>query len=203
MSLPATDNFTTANGTVLTTYSANWTADRNNFVINTNALAPSANLSDCCAKWNADAFNNDQYSQAVVAAMDASATITMGVCVREGSGNFYGFRVTTGVRELYKISTGSFTSLASDTVTCSVGDVLKITAAGTTITAYVNGVSILSVTDASIGSGSAGVCGSGHFSGTVAQRVDSWEGGNGTGAAPAATSMILPSVRLPMAILAR
>ncbi len=187
MTLPATDNFTAADGTVLTTYSANWTADRNNFVVNTNALAPNSSFAQCCAKWNADAFNNDQYAKATVAGMDLTSTIRMGVCVREASGNFYGFTVTTGSRKLYVLNAGAETVLGSDTVSCAVNDVLRLVAAGTTITAYVNDVSIFSVTDAALGSGSAGVAGEGHFTGLTTQRIDNWEGGNGTGASSGTT----------------
>lgn len=184
MALPATDNFTAADGTVLTTYSASWTAMRNNFVINTNATCPDGSFDDCACGWTADTFNNDQYAQAVVAAMDGASQVSAGVCVRATAANYYAFYVTTGARALIKIVAGSKTSLASDTTTCAVNDVLKLVVAGTTLTAYVNGVSVLTTTDSDLSSGSAGVAGIGHFSGSTAGRVDNWEGGNGSGVAP-------------------
>lgn len=183
MALPATDSFTGTNGTLLTVYSpTNWGAIKNNMVINTNAAAPGSFFDRCACAWIADTFNNDQYSQAVLSAIDASGTVSAGVCARGTGSNYYAFTVTTGARELLAFVAGSPTVLASDTVTCSVSDVLKLVCAGTTITAYINGVSVFSVTDSNLTSGSAGVASVGHFSGSVASRVDNWEGGNGTGA---------------------
>ncbi len=203
MALPATDTFTAADATVLTTYSASWTAMRNNFVIKTNATCPNGSFDDCACGWTADAFNNDQYSQDVVAAMDGASQISVGVCVRATAANYYAFYVTTGARALIKIVAGSKTSLASDSVTCSVNDVLKLVVAGTSLTAYVNGVSVLTATDSSLASGSAGVAGIGHFSASTAGRVDTWEGGNGTGAAVGTSNAVFRGLRLPQAILAR
>lgn len=184
MALPATDNFAGVNGTLLTVYSASWTAMRNNFVIQTNATCPNGSFDDCACGWTADTFANDQYSQAVVAAVDGAAQVSAGVCVRATAANYYAFYCTTGARALVKIVAGSKTVLGSDAVTCSVNDVLKLVIAGTTLTAYVNGVSVFSVTDTSLASGSAGVAGIGHFSASTAQRVTTWEGGNGSGPTP-------------------
>ena len=181
MALPATDNFTAADGTVLTAYSANWTAIKNDLVINTNAVAPGAFFDRCAAIWNTDAFANDHYSQAVLTAIDVLGTVWTGVAARGTAGNYYGFNVTGGARELISYIAGSGTVLASDTTTCTVGDLLKIVVAGTTISTHVNGVQIFSVTDSGLASGSAGLSAVGHFTGSVASRVASWEGGDGTG----------------------
>jgi hypothetical protein len=62
--------------------------------------------------------------------------------------------------------------------------------AGTTLTASVNGVTVFATTDASLSSGSAGVAGIGHFSASTAQRVTTWEGGNGTGGATATAPLL-------------
>ncbi len=61
--LPATDAFTAADGTSLTTYSANWTHNAGSgFAIWSNAVY-CTNGGDGLAHWNADAFNNNQYGQ--------------------------------------------------------------------------------------------------------------------------------------------
>lgn len=203
MTLPATDSFVAANGTVLTTYSTKWTAIKNNLVINTNAAAPGAFFDRCAAIWNDDVFANDQYSQAILTAIDGSGTVWTGVAARGTAGNYYGFNVTGGARELISYIAGAGTVLASDSVTCLVGDVLKLVIAGTLLTASVNGVSVFSVTNAGLAAGSAGLSAVGHFTGSVASRVSTWEGGNGSGGAPAGrvnpTAVIVPS--LPFALL--
>ena len=67
MTLPASDAFTASNGTALQTYSVNWTIQNGGFTINSNQVGPAQSGAECGAFWNADSFDNDQYSQATLA----------------------------------------------------------------------------------------------------------------------------------------
>lgn len=70
--------------------------------------------------------------------------------------NFYLWRVQSasgGATQLYKKVGGSFTLLASGSLTAADGDVLALRCVGTTITAYVNGASAATVTDSSLTAG--------------------------------------------------
>jgi hypothetical protein len=59
----------------------------------------------------------------------------------------------------------SFTNIAPFTPTFTVGDVWKLTAVGTTLTAFQNGVQVATVTDATYTSGDAGIEGFGNVFG--------------------------------------
>ncbi len=180
MSLPASDVFTGADGTALTTYSANWTLNYGNFAIYSNGLRANGGdaNTDACAHWNADAFNNDQYSQVNLVALGASF---IGVSCRAAASaaTFYGFVVaqTADTTYLSKYVAGTGTSLGTGSGAGLVAnDLLRIEANGTSIVAKVNGATHIGpTTDSSITSGSAGVSGNG--TGTTA-RLDNWEGGN-------------------------
>lgn len=82
------------------------------------------------------------------------------------------------IRTLWKEVANSRTKLANEAVAVANDDVFYLRAVGTSIKLYVNGSERLSVTDASIASGSAGFTGRS----TVADSptVDDWSGGDVT-----------------------
>ncbi len=146
MSLPASDVFTGADGTALTTYSANWTLNYGNFAIYSNGLRANGGdaNTDACAHWNADAFNNDQYSQVNLVALGASF---IGVSCRAAASaaTFYGFVVaqTADTTYLSKYVAGTGTSLGTGSGAGLVAnDLLRIEANGTSIVAKVNGAQV-------------------------------------------------------------
>lgn len=183
MALPATDTFTAADDTALTTYSANWTLNGGNFQINTNALASNADGANTLAHWNADAFADNQYSQITVVALGTSydgvwAAVRCASAAHTGY-TFEGYPTAVDYNQLWKYAAGVGTQIGSSgTVNVQVNDVLRIEANGTTITPLLNGVTTGTPgaqTDSSIDSGSAGV---GGFGNATAGRSDNWEGGN-------------------------
>lgn len=190
MALPATDVFTGANGTALTTYSANWSLNAGNFSIQTNALAANgaAAATETAARWNADVFPNDQYAQGVLAALSATVNANIGIGVRiatDNSANYYGlyYDDDTGDTLMFKVVAGVWTQLgAAFTAVRAVNDILRLEVSGTTLTYKLNGVSQGTRVDASLASGSAGVVGRGL---TTAHRIDTWEGGSLSAAATA------------------
>ena len=177
--LPATDAFTAANGTDLTTYSANWTYNTGAMQINTNAVAPNTGGNQSMAHWNADAFADDQYSELTVAAI--TSAVYIGPAVRCSVALIVGYYIEVDSADgmyLFKQIAAVETQLGSKTAVVVANDVLRLTATGTTISPKKNGASTGTPgdqTDASIASGSAGI--NGYDAGT-GSRMDTWTGNN-------------------------
>jgi hypothetical protein len=181
-SLPASDNFNRASEVPM---GGNWSVptggniDAFNLSSNTftNPIALSFN---CIMYWNADSFSADQYSQATATVYNAPASYSLGIMVRVqtsgaagGNGYYFGGVAPLGFG-IYKIVGGSFTQLLA-TTTFTDGDVLKLTAVGTTLEAFKNGSSVGSTTDSTYSTGQAGIGGYGGAAFTV---FDDWSGDN-------------------------
>jgi hypothetical protein len=177
MSIPATDAFTAADNTVLTTYSANWTMNNSTMAITSNAVRGNGVSTDEMAHWNADIFATDQYSQSVLAGTPNGDN--KGPCVRCASSAFtgYAFYAFDTVLQLYKISAGSFVLIASTSVSPSAGDLLRLEVIGNTLRCYRNGslISALNGTDSTITSGFAGIA---TYSSSTGFRLDDFQGGH-------------------------
>lgn len=198
MALPATDAFTAANGTVLTTYSASWTNNNGTFAINTNSVHPNSGVADdAAAHWNADVFSNDQYSQGTIVAL--GATIYIGVSVRCHASAFTFYQFNSDSADgcyLDKYVAGVYTQLGSTGGVFAVSDVIYLQASGTTLTPKKNGSTVVTPgaqTDSAITSGSAGIGGAGNGS---TSRLDSWEGGNLGGATTASPPILHRAYRM-------
>lgn len=186
VALPATDDF---NRTDETPLAGNWTqsgSSGNDVVLAGNAINFSAGASDCAAWWDADAFGANHYSQIAIATYPSSS-FKHGVSVRHQSGAFtlYYFGAWTGVYEIGRFDAGSATVITTGLGTPAAGDVMKLEVNGTTLTAYVDGVSVGtgSTTDggSAITGGAAGLVG---YGSALAATLDNWEGGDVGGAAP-------------------
>ncbi|MCB9135150.1 MAG: hypothetical protein H6636_06975 [Anaerolineales bacterium] len=175
MSLPATDAFTGSDGTELTTYSGNWTLNSGNFVINTNALAPYASVTEDGAHWNADTFADDQYAQIVLAAETSSHASGVAVRCHASAATYYGWYDDTTSCYMFKMMGGTWTQLGAALGSETVGNTIKLEVVGTTLTYYRNGSSRATRTDSAISAGYAGVSG---YGSSNSSRVDDWEGGN-------------------------
>lgn len=197
MALPATDNFTGADGTNLTTYSGNWSLNNGNFRLFSNALRPLGTGSiECAARWNADTFADNQYAQATFVA--GTAGVYAGIAVRlsiSGADTYYAFYSDCTVDSYFiKYVTGAYTEFAlGDPV--PDGSLVRMEANGTIIRVLIDGVQAYSVMDSSISSGAAGISG---FDSGTGTRIDNWEGGNLTASLPPSRGS-----RLPFALLAR
>lgn len=176
MALPVFETFTATDGTYLVDHSASWTEEvLHEFVINSNSVNPNrAGARLEFGWWNADSFDNNQYAQAVVAAIGSSHY--MGVCVRVSSGGngYSAFWSTDAGLVLRKTVSGTETDLGS-TSAPAVNDVIRIEANGTSIVVKKNGTAVITVTDSSLTSGAAGIC---EYGGSTVTRLDTWEAGN-------------------------
>jgi hypothetical protein len=173
---PVTDNFP---GTSL---SANWTTDDSTakiLAVSSGSVHGNSAAQHGLAHWNA-VFKNDQFAQATITALNGSGSNTMGVSVRTSGSdltNYFLWSWGNGVIGFFKTVHGTSTSLGDCSAsTASVGNVLRIEASGSTITAKKNGVAICGspVTDTDIPSGAPGIFG--YDSGNSA--INTWSGGN-------------------------
>lgn len=191
-SLPATDPF---NGTPGNPLSANWTTQVAGWVIETGGTTarPSSSGTYQSVFWNADAFNNDQYSEVVISAIGGQ----MGPMVRvsgTGSGvNGYWLLGRTGASSyIYTSTNGTHTQLVDlGTIAWTAGDTMRLEVSGTTITAKRNGSTIGSpATSSAHASGAAGMLGL-----DVSDVVTTWNGGNlGAGGAASPCAVLLLGV---------
>jgi hypothetical protein len=174
----ATESFTNTNGTELFTHSASWqiaNALTSDFVIDSNALRTPFNRGITLAAFYAGSFSNDQYAEAKITQV-GSVDQRMGVAVRAGAGNGYLFQASSNLWLLAKLVNYSFTSLAQASWTLTAGDVIRIEASGTTITAKRNGSTVTTITDASHASGNPGVSGEGSAASGTYTLLDDWVG---------------------------
>lgn len=185
MALPATDDFNRADSSDLGT---NWDVIfGDGHQVSSNECLCNTDFSsgyDAAEIWNADSFDDDQYSEATVTGVvGVGAT---GVAVRGSTDNFYGYYSDDFNCYLFKVVGGSFTTFATGT-SWSNGEVCRLEAEGTTITPLIDGSEDTSVgaqTDSDISSGAAGVSGYD----VTAHSIDDWEGGNLGGAPPGRTT---------------
>jgi uncharacterized protein YjdB len=192
-----TDAFTGTAGALAGT----WTQQRTSGTINRTGgglARGSIGAKDLFAFWSANNFNNDQYSQVRITGGLSSGSQYVQIIVRAsgtGDGAYRNYLFYTdgvagaGHTEVAKNINGSQITIRSFATTFAAGDIIKISAVGTTITCYKNGVALGSITDSSLPSGSAGV---GVYGSTV--TVDDWEGGSlSTAPAPVATVTVSPA----------
>jgi hypothetical protein len=165
-----------------TSLSANWTTDDSNvkvLAVSTGSVHGNTSSNHALAHWIA-VFKNDQFAQATITALNGNSVNTIGPGVRiSGSDQtaYFLWARGNGATEFDKWVHGTSTALASCTgYTVTVGDVLRIEASGSTITAKKNGAAICGgpVTDTDISSGAPGIFG--YDLGTSA--ISTWSGGN-------------------------
>jgi hypothetical protein len=173
MALPATDTFTGEENPLAT----NWTT-----ITGCNALQKTGGY--CCgtaggvvngAYWDADAFDDDQYSQADFLEVYDNTAVAVRISASANTEYYFGY-VGSGNFKLLKSVAGSETQLGSTYApTFSAGDCVGIKVVGTTITPYTEADGDLATrTDSAIASGAAGLW---NYQSAV-MKWDNWEGGN-------------------------
>lgn len=183
--LPATDAFVAANGTALTAYSANWTVSQGTWDIQGNSAhttiaGASGGVTQAAyglAFWNADTFGGDQ-SSSVKMTTSNTGTGYFGPAVRvTAGGNGYMCICNGGSVIIDKMVSGttSFIGLQGS-LSVIAGDTVTLTARGTALNCYVNGILKLTRTDSSIGAaGSAGIATYGSDASGTAFRGDNFK----------------------------
>jgi hypothetical protein len=182
--LPKTETFTAANGTLLTTYDANWLLwdGSGTFAINTNACYATA-ATNTWASWNGDTFNDAQYVFGTLVALASGQYIGLslrgkptGVSAPDG----YTLYTTADNDDTWLFSVGDGSNVSIDTAvggTWAVNDVMRFEAEGSTLRCLRNGGHIASspYTHTDYATGKAGLSG---FGGATTSRIDNVELGN-------------------------
>ena len=210
MALPATDNFNRADAGTL---GSNWTVQTaeadigitGNVASNKSATVINGDF------WNADAFADDQKSEATMVKMGGGNNLELSVrCRCSGSvEDYYGGgrndHLNPDDRHLiWKIIAATRTELAGQVVAWVVNDIARLEAVGTGLELFVNGTSELTATDTSLSSGSAGIglrSAGGGGAAVDEVQLDDWTGDDisggdvfldGTAAAVSSLSGVLP-----------
>jgi hypothetical protein len=181
-----TDNFNRADGGLNSGDWGTW-GGGGNLDISGNAVGAGGG-NNLGGIYTAGTFTDDQYSQVQLV---SGAVGKYGVMVRGSTSAAQGYLFQTDTYDsigasiaiaLLEVTAGpTYTIIDSDTIALAAGDVMYIEAVGTTITAKVNGSTVMTGTNATTSSGKAGIWGK---FGTPNPSIDNWEGGD-VGAPPA------------------
>lgn len=189
MSVLATDNFDRADAGTL---GANWTkagdqggGDPDMSISSNQAATTLGYGATYCMIYTGVACPDDHYSQVKLInslSVHAVAARVTGFdnCYLYGRGHGVWGGSTT-VYRLWKVVAGTPTDLGAGSIALAAGDDIKISAQGTTIKGFVNGVEDISVTDSSLTGGDFGIY---VFATSAAARFDDWEGGDFSSGAP-------------------
>lgn len=144
---------------------ANWTAVTgftDLAIASSTKVAASATSTHCVEYWNANSFQDDQFSEATI--VDLFGGSFLGLTLRHQAGasnSFYAAYVAVGgnTTTIFNWTAGiGAVSLVSDAgATWAGGDVVRFEATGTTLTVKQNGATVVSITDATFASGSPGI----------------------------------------------
>lgn len=202
MALPASDLFSSGLNQPLTDYSASWTVEAGGFQTNTDGVCYSTQNQTCYARWNADSFNTEHYSEVVIGTgLGGSSYPGAAVGVQSGAASGYYYIVASGsYNEFGRTNSGSDTIIdSSGSQAWATGDVLRMEKThpnGSTTRIVVKHApaatpstfsQILSYDDTSgsrLSNGSSGLAGYGNNVGV--SGVTSWAGGNMSSGASAA-----------------
>lgn len=170
MALPATDNFTRADGAL----GANWTGSvGSDLAISSNEVT-GASGADSSMYWNADTPGNDQYAKCTIKNMSAGQYV--GPFVRGNATDFVILVAQSNTDfQIQWYNGAAWTQIGSTySATPTAGDVLEIRATGTTFKGFINGVERISGTNVSApASGSGGL-----YVYNNSARIDDFEVGN-------------------------
>jgi hypothetical protein len=199
MALPATDGFSQTSGSTqaLATYSASWTIVEGSFNVPSGANAAAAgSVNYNTARWNADTFDADQYSQSVITSTLLADGTFGGAAVRCQSAAVTLYHAHTNGSDVYvdKSVAGTKSGLAGPlSQSFSAGDVirLEVSGVGATVTLRVYRAAAATPTvftqigsditdtagDRITAAGSAGIfCYDFNNAGNC--RITNWQGGN-------------------------
>ena len=146
------DDFNRADAATL---GAAWTTSAGTWNISSSRATP--DTGECFTLWNSTTYTNTGVGVTVT-----SSPNNFGVVARSSDkNNMYLFQAASStIVQLYKRVSGTWTLLGSASTSSVVGKRLELTCDGTTITGSVDGIPLVSVTDAS------------HLSGYVGMRCD-------------------------------
>lgn len=152
----ATDSATRANNASI---GAAWTDLDTACTIASNQFSVTGTDVDAIEKWAATTFSKNQSSQIQLGTGSTAARSTWNAMVRITDGsNFYAFDISNvdNTYTIYKLVTGTPTTLKTGAHTPAAGEVIRLEVLGTSLVGKINGVVIDSVTDSSLTTGQPG-----------------------------------------------
>jgi len=184
----ATDSFNRANESTL---AAPWrmgsSAADSVFQLASSQANPQVNGATKAWAYYDSTWTGDHYSQGTVGGPQLGFQyIGVGVRMQSTGESGYIFWASAGSYLLQRDDAGTLTTLVSTIANSpSGGDVLKLQAVGSTLTAWVNGSIVASVSDTTYSTGAPGMVG---YGANAVVTIDDWEGvdvggGGGGGAA--------------------
>ena len=118
----------------------------------------------------------DHLSQVIVSGLVSDVYIGPAVRVDESDIEFerdyYGFYVSNGLAEVFKVINDSYTNITSPDISVSNGDTLKLQIVGTTLTAWHNSTQVYSGTQSDLSDGRPGIA----AYGDGASKITKWIG---------------------------
>lgn len=179
----ATDNFNRADSLDL---GANWTPPAAGFdplQIVSNAVRPQTITIFNGEYYSAISWPADQYSECRLIAIPATNGPGPAARMSTTDQTFYVVNANTGGLQLFRVLAGSVVQIGSSATVPVVGDILRIEAQGTTIRVLLNSVQQISVVDANIATGQAGIF---VYEATAVtnSQLDEWAGGDFAGSTP-------------------
>jgi hypothetical protein len=176
----ASDLFNRANASTL---GANWSTGPGSHAagILSNQATNNTGAADCVEYWSANSFNNDQFSNATLVAINAGTNDFSGIIVRASATDFVVFQINKSTTSFQIIwyNGGAFTQIGSSYTYSGdpTGSILLLTVIGKTYTGYINGVAVITGTNNSTpATGSCGISMSGNNANQ--SLFDNWIGGN-------------------------
>ena len=173
----ASDDFNRADGSL----GANWTdVSDGGLAVTSQAVAGTKASANSGDMWSAGTFTSDQFSQVAVTSSQLTGGQWIGPMVRAQNGGLSGYvgiyywNGGNPVLMLFKRVGGNWSQLGSSYSSgpLAAGARLEVTAAGSTISFLLNGVTRISVTDTSLTGGAPGIMSYG------TGQVDNWSGGS-------------------------
>jgi hypothetical protein len=179
------DSFTRANSGNL---GGNWTAESgaisgSPMSIVSNAATPSSGTNNSASFWSANSFTANQWAECIVNGTSNSSGVAGVVLRASGGDNYYrvvmqpGTSGSNGAFTVAKVVSGVFTDIGggANALTIATGSLMHAEISGTTITVYINGTLVKTITDSSLASGSPGIAA---FIGTHPVNITNWRGGD-------------------------
>lgn len=143
-----TDDFNRADGSP----GAGWVQVSGTWVIVSNQLSPGTTSGTVLLRAATAMASNDNYAQVTIAATTA---VSHGVWCRGNDDLTSGYAVRNNGTNwaLFSVVAGAFTSIGTYSAAAAPGDVVKIQAAGSTITVHINAVERINVTNTAVTTG--------------------------------------------------
>lgn len=144
------DNFDRADGPV----GSGWVQVSGTWTIASDLLSPGSSGSTVVLRAAASMATSDNAAQITIA---ATTPVSQGVWCRGDStlNNGYVLRSDGTTWALFKVISGTFTSLGTYAAAVAAGDIAKVQAVGSTITGTINGAARITLTDTSVTSGTS------------------------------------------------